>query len=91
MDMNANEPGLIEVGLTVAAFAMCAGAAGGPVAAAITAVLVLVAISRGRHRAEPCAANDNVTPKKGQAINQPDRSATGAASDDRLEDWAAAA
>jgi hypothetical protein len=62
MNIHANEPGPVEVGLTVAAFAMCAWAAGGPLAATITAALVLVAISRGRQRrrAGSHTANDNV-------------------------------
>jgi len=62
MYMHANEPGLVEVGLTVAAFAGCAWAAAGPPAGAATAILVLAAIYSGRprRRAEPHSVNDNV-------------------------------
>lgn len=92
MYMHANEPGLVEVGLTVAAFAMCAWAAGGPLVAAITAVLVLVAISCGRRRrAGSHAVDDNVPLRNVLAMNQPEVSAARARNGHRFEDRAAAA
>jgi hypothetical protein len=93
MNMHANEPGLVEVGLTVAAFAICAWAAGGPLVAAITAVLVLVAISRGRQRrrAGSHAANDNVPLRNVLAMNQREVPASRARNDNRFDDRAAAA
>lgn len=56
-----NVPAFLEVGLTMAAFAACAWAAGGPLAGAVTAVLVLVAIHRGGQgrRAARRPANDS--------------------------------
>lgn len=93
MNMHANEPGLIEVGLTVAAFAMCAWAAGGPLVATITTILVLVAISRGRQRrrTDSHAANDNVPMRNVLAMNQAEVLAARARNDNQFEDRAAAA
>lgn len=93
MNMHANEPGLIEVELTVAAFAMCAWAAGGPLVAAITAILVLVAISRGRQRRRTGshAANDNVPMRNVLAMNQAEVLTARARNDNQFEDRATAA
>jgi hypothetical protein len=93
MHMNSNEPGLVEVGLTAAAFAICAWAAGGPLVAAITAVLVLVAISRGRRRrrAGLRAANDNVPLRNALAMNQREVPASRARNNNHFEDREAAA
>ena len=43
MHTNRNDAGLVEVAMTVAAFALCAWAAAGPLAAAVTTAMVLAA------------------------------------------------
>lgn len=93
MYTHANVLARVEVGLTVAAFAMCAWAAGGHLAAAITAVLVLVAISRGRqiHGAGSHAVNDIAPLRNVLAMDRREVSAARARNDHRLEDRAAAA
>jgi hypothetical protein len=92
MDMHRDEPGFVEIGLTVAAFSICAWAAGGPLIAAITAVLVLAATSRGRPRpsADSYAANDNATLRHVHAMNQPETFDASARSGDGFEGRAAA-
>ncbi len=88
MYTRANELGLIEVGMTAAAFAMCALVTAGPVVGIVTAALVLVAISlqarRSIVRRRTPVLNRDVT------VRNVAFTAPSASNGDRVEQWPAA-